>query len=153
MARPRKPTKTKEIAGTIRPAREAANEPEPEGIAECPDFLSAEARREWARVSVTLEKCGLLTSADMAVFAGYCQAWADFRKLTDQLNEMASWTWESEQGYRQQVPEIGMRKEAWVRVMQAGSKLGLDPSSRSGLNVSTKVPKANKFSGRGRRVG
>ena len=145
MANPRKPTAVKRLEGTYRPDRATA-EPEPGGTAECPDFLSAEARNEWERLAPELEGCGLLTSVDMAVFAAYCTAWADFRRLTVQLNEMASWVWESEKGYRQVVPEISMRKEAWTRVVQAGGKLGLSPSDRSGLNVSVGKPKRkNKF--------
>ena len=67
-----------------------------------------------------------------AVFAGYCQAFADFRKLTEQLNGMVSWVWQSESGYRQVIPEVGLRKEAWGRVIQSASKLGLTPADRFG---------------------
>lgn len=125
----------------------------PSGVAESPDTLSAEARVEWDRLAPDLTACGLLTAADRAIFAGYCQAWADYNKLTDQLNGMASWVWESEKGYRQSVPEISLRKEAWARIIQASSRMGLDPSSRSGLNVSIVKPKENKFSARGRKTG
>ena len=100
---------------------------------------------EWDRLAPQLENIGLLTVADRTVFAVYCQGWADYNKLTDQLNNMASWTWESEKGYRQVVPEISMRKEAWTRTKEAGAKLGLDPSSRSGLDVAPKENRRNKF--------
>ena len=132
----RKPTALKKLQGTYRPDRDSADEPTPSGHAEPPDFLSAEARAEWDRLAPKMERIGLLTVADMAVFAVYTQAWADYKKLTDQLNGMASWTWESDKGYRQVVPEISMRKEAWTRIKESGSRLGLDPSSRSGLHVT-----------------
>ena len=152
MARPRKPTKVKEIAGTIRPVREAANEPQPDGLAECPEVLSVDARAEWDRLAPNLMACGLLTAVDTAIFAGYCQAWADYRKLTQQLNSMASWVWQSDKGYRQAVPEVSLQKDAWGRILQAAARLGLDPSSRSGMNVPVAKPEKNKFSRRPRRV-
>ena len=141
----RKPTALKKLQGTYRPDRAPKHEPQPNGTAEPPDFLSAEARAEWDRLAPKMERIGLLTVADRAVFAVYTQAWADYKKLTDQLNEMASWTWESKKGYRQAVPEIAMRREAWTRIKDAGSKMGLDPSSRSGLNVAPKENRKNKF--------
>lgn len=151
MGNRRKSTETKILEGTFRPDRAPADEPKPSGTAECPDFLSAEAQTEWARLAPELEACGLLTSVDMAVFAGYCQAWSDFRNLTNLLNGMASWTWESQTGYRQVCPEVGMRKEASVRMAQAAAKLGLSPADRSGLNVGFSVAKRkNKFARRGK---
>ena len=132
---PRTPTALKQLRGTDRPDRAGTTEPQPTGGAECPEFLSAEARAEWGRLAPELERIGLLTVADRAVFSGYCQAYADYRKLTKQLNEMASWVWESDKGYRQVIPEVGLRKEASVRLLQAAARLGLDPSSRSGLHV------------------
>ena len=143
--RPRKPTALKRLQGTYRPDRESADEPMPSGHADPPDVLTAEALAEWERLAPDLEAIGLLTVADRAVFAVYCQGWADYKKLTEQLNSMVSWTWQSEQGYRQQCPELGMRKEAWTRIKEAGSKLGLDPSSRSGLHVEPRSKRKNKF--------
>ena len=141
----RKPTALKKLQGTYRPDRDSRAEPKSEGHAEPPDFLTKEARMEWDRLAPELEAIGLLTVIDMAVFSVYTQAWADYKKLTDQLNEMASWTWQSDKGYRQVVPELSMRREAWTRLKEAGAKLGLDPSSRSGLHVEPRSERENKF--------
>ena len=145
MGNPRKPTKLKALQGTLRADRTPEHEPQPEGRAEPPESLSLEARAEWDRIAPELERLGLLTVLDRADFAVYCQAWADYNKVTEQLNEMASWTWQSEKGYRQVVPEVSIRKEAWTRIKESGSKLGLDPSSRSGLNVAPGEKRKNKF--------
>ena len=145
MGNPRKPTALKALQGTTRPDRTPKNEPKPGGHAEPPDFLTAEALTECDRLAPELEAIGLLTVADPSVFSVYCQAWADYKKLTVQLNEMASWTWQSGKGYRQQVPEISMRRECWTRLKEAGSRLGLDPSSRSGLHVEPRSERENKF--------
>jgi len=150
MGNRRKPTARKRLEGTFRPDRAPGNEPTPEGTAEPPDFLTAEARQEWDRLAPELEAIGLLTVADRGIFAGYCQAWADYLRLTVQLNDMASWVWESEKGYRQAVPELAMRKEAWTRAVQAGSRLGLDPTARSGLHVELRSKDENPFAKHGK---
>ena len=141
----RKPTALKKLQGTFRADRAPKNEAQPTGHAEPPDFLSAEARAEWDRLAPELERIGLLTVADQAVFSVYVQAWSDYSKLTAQLNSMAIWTWQAESGYRQSVPEIALRREAWTRIKEAGSRLGLDPSSRSGLHVEPRSKRENKF--------
>ncbi len=152
MSNPRKPTALKVLHGTERLDRASKNEPKPSGSAMAPDFLNAEAREEWDRLADGLGTIGLLTAADRAIFAGYCQAWSDYRYLTVQLNDMASWVWESEKGYRQAVPELAMRREAWDRFVKAGSRLGLDPSSRSGLHVAPATEtETNRFKKHGKR--
>ena len=153
MGNPRKSTAVKQLEGTFRPDREGSNEPKPEGFAECPDFLTPEARNEWTRLASQLKACGLLTAVDTAVFAAYCQAFADFRKLTEELNGMATWVWQSESGYRQVIPEVGLRKEASARLFQAAARLGLSPADRSGLHIGVGVPeRKNKFADLGRRL-
>lgn len=41
-----------------------------------PDFLSAGAKAEWARLAPELHRLGLLTVLDTATFAAYCEAQA-----------------------------------------------------------------------------
>jgi P27 family predicted phage terminase small subunit len=50
-----------------------------------PDFLSAEAQQEWGRLAPGLFASGILTSTDIAAFAAYCQAWADFSYARRQI--------------------------------------------------------------------
>lgn len=46
--------------------------PIPADLVDCPDWLSPEAKREWARVAPELSRLGLLTKLDMAMLAGFC---------------------------------------------------------------------------------
>ncbi len=45
---------------------------------EPPDFLDDIAATEWRRMQPLLVECGLTGHIDAGVFAGYCQAWAQF---------------------------------------------------------------------------
>jgi P27 family predicted phage terminase small subunit len=54
------------------------------GISPCPEHLSAAAKKEWAYVVAELQGLGILTRADKAVLAGYCQefaAWAECERF------------------------------------------------------------------------
>jgi P27 family predicted phage terminase small subunit len=63
-----------------RPLR---NEPKPAIAAECPQppewMMGAYAKQEWARLGPELHRIGLLTVADVAVFAAYCQSFHHWR--------------------------------------------------------------------------
>lgn len=45
-------------------------------IPDYPSWLWAEAKKEWKRISVELEKYGLISKLDRAALVLYCQAWA-----------------------------------------------------------------------------
>ena len=70
-----KPTVLKLLHGERNKNRINLNEPKPTPKApKCPSWLSVEARREWKRLAPELERLGLLTKADLAMFASYCSA-------------------------------------------------------------------------------
>ena len=49
-------------------------------VPECPEWLSDDAKAEWNRLLPELDRNGLLTKADMAAFAGYCDSFAMWKK-------------------------------------------------------------------------
>ncbi len=76
-----KPTAIKILEGN--PGKRQLNEHEPQPMKKapsCPKWLEPEAKREWRRLAKTLEAMGVLTEADMAAFAGYCQAYARWKE-------------------------------------------------------------------------
>ncbi|MCH7475648.1 MAG: phage terminase small subunit P27 family [Gemmatimonadetes bacterium] len=136
--RPRKPTAAHKRDGTYRPARHGGrNEPE----FRRPDFqpppeLDKLAKKEWKRLAGELAALGLLTRADRATFAAYCQAWSDWIQLTDTLNKMGDVTYTTANGYVGITPLIHTRQKAWQMMKEAATRFGLDPSSRASLDVS-----------------
>ena len=54
---------------TVRPAV---------SIPTCPPHLGPDAREEWDRITVHLEKLGLITDIDRAALSAYCSAWGDY---------------------------------------------------------------------------
>ena len=53
---------------------------EPNALPRCPAQLGPVARKEWRRLTAPLHKLGILTVADRAEFAAYCQAWERWSK-------------------------------------------------------------------------
>lgn len=85
-----KPTAMKELEGN--PGKHPLNtsEPKPNKKAPaCPKWLEPEAKKEWRRLAKQMEAIGILTEVDMAAFAGYCQAYADGRRLRSSSPSMA----------------------------------------------------------------
>ncbi len=103
--------------------------------------LNAAAKKEWNRVAPELARLGLFTMADRAVFAVYCQAWADWVALTKRVNALKNMgTFKTKSGYVSVSPLFGMRKNAWQMMKEAATRFGFDPSSRAGLDVPSVSP-------------
>ncbi len=100
-----------------------------------PKSLDKLAKEEWRRLAAPLQKQGLFTMADRAVFAVYCQSWSDWVQLTAKLNAMDDLTYTTIKGYTGVSPLVNARTQAWRTLRDAGSRFGLDPSSRASLDV------------------
>jgi P27 family predicted phage terminase small subunit len=53
----------------------------------CPTHLSDAARKEWRRLATPLHDAGILTLADRAALAAYCQAYARWVEAEERLAE------------------------------------------------------------------
>lgn len=142
--RPPKPTALKLITGN--PGKRPLNDREPRpaaGAPSCPKWLHEYARAEWRRVVKVLEPIGLVTQADLAALAGYCQAWAEFRLATEQLDREGR-TVEDDEGWIRTHPAVGQQRSAWQACRQFAALFGLDPSSRSRI-VTPPVPQRDEL--------
>lgn len=74
-----KPTVLKLVKGTQKPSRV---KPEPvavrKGLPKPPKHLSALASQEWEDMVQDLYDCGILSTTDRTVLAGYCEAYANW---------------------------------------------------------------------------
>ena len=83
-----------------------------------------------------LAALGLFTRADRAVFAVYCQSWADYIRYTEQINAMADVTYTRANGSVGISPLVNARKQTWMTLKESAARFGLDPSSRASLDVA-----------------
>ena len=122
-----KPTAIKKLEGN--PGKRKLNTKEPipaKGMPNCPEWLMPEAKKEWERLADLMNQLGVLTEVDMAAFAAYCQS-----------------TFETDKGYQQQTPWVGIANTNQKLMLQAASEFGLTPSSRSRIvagNAKGKEP-------------
>jgi P27 family predicted phage terminase small subunit len=73
-----------------RPIRREPEPEQPPVLPDAPDFLSAEARAEWARVAPELFRLKLLTAVDVAALGAYCQSYAHWAEAERALAQMAA---------------------------------------------------------------
>lgn len=132
-----KPTAIKVLEGNPGKRPINKNEPKPDKKApKCPVWLEAEAKKEWRRMSKTLEAIGVLTQVDASAFAGYCQAFARWKEAEEFLSKHGT-IFKTPSGYIQQVPQVSIA-QTYLKIMKDFcSEFGLTPAARSRISVST----------------
>ena len=142
-----KPTALKVLEGNPGQRRLNVYEPKPTSeiqVPDCPDWLIPEAALEWNRLAGPLIQMGVLTGADMAAFAGYCQNYARWKEAEEHLTEEGP-AFEDSKGKVQHSPYLRVSEAARRDMLRFASEFGLTPSSRSRI-VATTDPGEN-FSG------
>lgn len=119
-----------------RPINLGAVSPEVQ-VPKYPAHLDAEARREWKRVSVELERYGLISNIDRAALAMYCTAWSRHAKAEALLAELAETSQNaaglliaSPNGYPVQSPLLSISNRAMEQCKAMLAEFGMSPSSR-----------------------
>ena len=126
-----KPTAIKRLEGN--PGKRPLNiyEPKPRKKAPaCPDWLDEEAKREWHRLAKTMESMGVLTEADRAAFATYCDAYSKWKDATEFINQHGQ-IFKTPSGYIQQVPQVSIAQTYGKLMTKIATEFGLTPASRS----------------------
>lgn len=132
-----KPTALKELEGNPGKRKLNRSEPKPaKGIPPCPEWLLPEAKKEWNRLAENLGQLAVLTNVDMAAFAAYCQSYARWKEAQEHIDKDGS-TFETDKGYQQQTPWVGIANTNQKLMLQAASEFGLTPSSRSRIVVDS----------------
>lgn len=138
---PAKPPELKLIEGNPGHQRINQDRPKPAPlIPSCPRWLGAAAKREWRRASKELEKLGLISRIDLAAFAAYCQALADFehcQRVLDTPDEdgVVRLTITTKSGYSQPKPEVAIKKQAWATIKSFCTEFGMTPSARGTMSL------------------
>jgi P27 family predicted phage terminase small subunit len=134
-----KPTTLKILEGNPGHQKLNLDEPQPEvGVPECPTELTGEARKEWGRVCAILTACRVLTMADRAALAAYCQCWSRWlqaeRHVTRRGQVLSK---PDKQGHRWEYPNpaVSIAHRAAEQMRRLMQELGLTPASRSRIRV------------------
>jgi len=129
------PTRLKVLRGA-QPCRINANEPKPllSLVIERPEYLSDVAAAEWDHVAPHLTVMGVLTDADLAGLAVYCEAVARWRRLVELVN--ASPPVVGRDGRMVKNPVYAQVRDAAAEVRVWAREFGLTPSARAGIRVT-----------------
>jgi P27 family predicted phage terminase small subunit len=131
-----KPTALKLIEGNPGKRPIHGREPQPPASQPtCPVHLSPTAKAEWKRLAQSLNGIGLLTQADRAALAAYCQAYGRWVEAERKLAETPTLL-KTPAGYVQPSPWLGIASKQLELMAKFMVELGLTPSSRSRLAIS-----------------
>ena len=103
---------------------------------DAPDWLNEIGRRKWTELVGTLSLIeGLLSEVDRGVLAMYCEAFGEFRLVSEELG--ANWVVYSDKGSAYLNPLVGVKNKALERMRSLSRELGLTPSARATLKLES----------------
>jgi P27 family predicted phage terminase small subunit len=146
------PTALKVLRGSFLSHPERRNHGEPKvevKIPEAPRQLSAGAKREWARITNDLVDLGVVALTDRSVLASYCEAYAEWERLSADLNRRRKDPeWDdvvvaAVSGGVRMHPLIAAVSTARREMLRYLIELGLTPAARSRIDT-TKTPGRGK---------
>jgi P27 family predicted phage terminase small subunit len=117
-------------------AKIALAEPSP------PPFLCDDAKVEWGRVCSILYTAGLMTEADRAALAAYCQAygnWAQAERAITKLaekGEINGMLMKTTNGNVIQHALVGIARKARADVVRYAAEFGMTPSARARVQAN-----------------
>lgn len=139
------PTKTLKLRGSWRAeGRGDLDDIESEAPL-CPSWLSESAKQEWRFIVKLLLARGTIQRLDRSVLATHCQAVADYRGLTEQINKFG--------GFRNDhVKAWNIREKVRVAIYQTTSQLGLSPADRARVPMKKQIVEPKKKGGLAARL-
>lgn len=143
MGRPRKPTKLKELEGTVQPCRMVPNEPDPDPeIPNPPDVfeLDGPEMAEWRRITPLLFRLGLLTAIDRTELANYCTAYGRWYNAQEALKTQDV-VFVTDKGNVIQNPLVGISNKSMELMHKFLAEFGMTPASRARVSANPKSVK------------
>jgi P27 family predicted phage terminase small subunit len=103
-----------------------------------PTHLDTEARKEWKRISVELEKLGLVAKIDRAALGVYCVAYSRWAKAEKNLKNMG------DDGLIDTTPSQYKQISVWLQISNRAveqmhkflAEFGMTPSARNRVSVT-----------------
>jgi P27 family predicted phage terminase small subunit len=117
-----------------------------------PDFLSDEAKAEWARIVPQLRALGLLTHLDTPVLAAYCQSYARWVAAERILAKLAA---EDPEGQGFMIkgtmaaaiinPVVKIARASAQDMLRFASEFGFSPAARTRIQAGISPEVKSKF--------
>ena len=137
--RKRVPTNVLKLRGSKQLYTRPKNEPIPtEGMPEPPEWLDDIGRQEWFKWSELLYEQGTLSLVDANQLGAYCDAVSDFihaKELSKTKEGKTVLLIKTVNGNLIISPAYSVKRTARAEMTRLGSLLGMDASSRSGINL------------------
>ena len=150
MGRPRTPAKVLEMRGApLQRPKELQTDP---ALPPLPDWLDGYATDEWNRVGPRLEQIGIISEFDQGLFAAYCQAYSDVRRLTLEIREEGTVVPSARSDDLKANPKNQLLREAYVRLKDFGVLFGISPVARTKLAAGPGDGKVSKAKTRKRQI-
>lgn len=110
----------------------------PVEIPDMPNHLDAEARKEWKRISVELQKLGLIAAVDRAALAVYCVAYSRWARAEKKLKSLG------DDGLIDVTPNDYKQISTWLQISNRAveqmhkflAEFGMTPSARNRVSVN-----------------
>jgi len=132
----------------VNPGKRKLNENEPDpslSIPKFPSHLSAEAKKEWERISKELFKLGLLSEIDRASLVAYCVLWARWIESERKVKRQGIMLKSKDGKYAYQNPYLSVANKALVQMKSHLIEFGMTPSSRSRISIAGGEEEENPF--------
>lgn len=122
-------------------------------IPDCPTHLTAEAKKEWARVAPELLKIRIITQLDRAALAAYCQAygrWVEAERRIKELNDAGKKNGAQCAGLYDMTPNGFKQISVWLQISNRATtemhkwmaEFGMTPANRVKIQQA-QVPEQN----------
>ena len=141
MARPKKPTKVKELQGTLQPYRTEKNEMKVSEIISmpsAPDFLNEQGAKEWELVTNELANIKMLHLTDLSVLAAYCNEMGTYNAIAQEMGgNYTERTYDKDGKLRASkiAPKYKVMQAALQNALKIATQFGFTPSSRGSLSM------------------
>lgn len=134
----KKPTKLKEIQGTLKPSRTLENEMTVTSVSklpEAPEILDKTARKIWKQVTKELFGKGMLHVVDLPLLSAYCNEMSIYIEMEKFMKENGRvqfyYNEEGQIRHSQSVPQQKIANDALSKAHKIAVQFGFTPSART----------------------
>jgi P27 family predicted phage terminase small subunit len=137
-----KPTRIKELQGTLKPSRQLKNEmqpPEVESIETPKGLCNQFAVDEWMKQTGILATLGMLIETDTSLLLAYCNEMGKYFECQEIIKEEGL-TFHTPNGHIMPRPEASEGNKALANAIKLSDKFGFNPAARTKIEMPEKKP-------------